>query len=278
MLTIVNCIWSIVRAGQGPITGNCGDWVQSIIANQRRLSARFDGLLAASYRLDGARDFQTRFLPGYLQAGSRIYDIGGGKSPYLSPEEKERLDATVIGLDIDPRELLRAPAGAYDLAVCADVTRYLGAQDADLGICQTLLEHVRDVDAALRSIATCLRPGGRLVVFVPSGNALYARLNRLLPTRVQQALLNLYASGRQRDIRGFPAYYDRCTPRELAATALGHGLELEDARYYFTSGYFSIFFPAHVLWRLWLILFRSVAGPQAAETFAMTFRKVDRAA
>ena len=252
-----------------------GDFVQRFIAGQRQLSRRFDAMLPERYRVDGATDFRERFLPAYLRTGARIYDIGGGKLPCLSAAEKARLDATVIGLDIDADELRRAPRGTYDLAVCADIGCYLGAQDGHLGVCRALLEHVRDTDAALRCMATCLRPGGRLVVFAPSRNALFARLNLLLPPRLRQPLLDLYASGRQRDLRGFPAYYDRCTPRDLEATARQHGLALEAARYYYTSGYFSVLFPVHFLWRVWLVLFRRLAGRQAAETFAMTFRKVE---
>jgi len=251
-----------------------GKYVHQFIAGQRQLSRRFDLLLPERYRVDGATDFRERFLPAYLRAGTRMYDIGGGKSPCLTADEKRHLGATVIGLDIDANELRHAPPGAYDYAVCADISCYLGAQDGQLGVCRALLEHVRDTDTALRGMATCLRPGGLLVIFAPSRNALFARLNLVLPARLRQLLLDLYATGRQRDLRGFPAYYDRCTPRELEAIARAHGLALEAARYYYTSGYFSVLFPFHVLWRAWLLLFRQMAGRQAAETFAMAFRKV----
>jgi len=56
-----------------------------------------------------------------------------------------------------------------------------GQGDADLIICQALLEHVKNVDQAFAAIASILKPGGLALIFVPSRNALYARLNLLLP-------------------------------------------------------------------------------------------------
>jgi hypothetical protein len=39
------------------------------------------------------------------------------------------------------------------------------------------------------------------------------------------------------------------------------------------SAYFSFFFPMHVLWRIWLLLFRFFAGTQAAESFSLALKK-----
>ena len=41
----------------------------------------------------------------------------------------------MVGLDIDADELARAPPGAYDETVCADITRHVGKGDADLVVC-----------------------------------------------------------------------------------------------------------------------------------------------
>jgi len=40
-----------------------------------------------------------------------------------------------------------------------------------------LLKHVSDVQAALVNIATILKPGGRVLIFIPSRNAIFDRLN-----------------------------------------------------------------------------------------------------
>ena len=95
----------------------------------------------------------------------------------------------MVGLDIDGKELSAAPDGLYDRTAAADITKYRGQGDADLVICQALLEHVHDTGRALEAIASILKPGGRALIFVPSRNAVYARLNLLLPENLKRRIL-----------------------------------------------------------------------------------------
>jgi hypothetical protein len=44
-------------------------------------------------------------------------------------------------------------------------------------------------------------------------------------------------------------------------------------RCYYRSSYFSFFFPAYLAWRAWLLLFHTLAGEQAAETFTVVLQK-----
>ena len=55
--------------------------------------------------------------------------------------------------------------------------------------------------------------------------------------------------------------------------SLSHRLATEVKRVYFQSDYFRFLFPLHAMWRLWTVLFRAIAGPQAAETFSLVLRK-----
>lgn len=175
-------------------------------------------------------------------------------------------------MDIDQDELDRAPAGVYDRTICADIGRFAGAGDADLVICQALLEHVRNVDGAFAAMASILKPGGRALIFVPSRNALYARLNLLLPQAFKKRLLHaVYPKTRQG--QGFPSFYDQCTPRDFRRLARKHGLSVEQESFHYISSYFSFFVPLYVLWRLWILGYRALAGEQAAETFCMALRK-----
>jgi trans-aconitate methyltransferase len=106
-------------------------------------------------------------VPAWLKPGLRVVDIGGGKHPCIGVERKRRLCLHVTGVDIDADELSRAPAGAYDRVVRADITRVSGSGDADLCICKALLEHVEDTERAFRAIVSFLKPGGVALVFVP---------------------------------------------------------------------------------------------------------------
>jgi SAM-dependent methyltransferase len=240
--------------------------------SQQNLSRSFDRLLPAEYQVDGNRDFLDNWITPYLESGALVYDIGGGKNPVVGVEEKRRFKLRVIGFDIDARELAAAPDGAYDRTIRADITEYRGRADADLVICQALLEHVRDSQAAIDAIASILRPGGRALIFLPSRNAVFARLNLALPERVKRKILYTVFPASERD-QGFPAYYDRCTPRDFRRLAGGSGLTVDACRTYFRSGYFSFFFPLHLVWRLWTLVFRFFAREQAAETFSLALRK-----
>ena len=239
---------------------------------QTGLSRRFDRFLPAEFRIDGNRDFIDHLVPEYLRPGMLIYDVGGGKNPILSAERKSELNLRIIGLDMDAEELAAAPKSRYDDTICADISGYRGTGEADLVICQALLEHVPDTNRALAAIASILKPGGRALIFVPSRNAVYARLNLILPQGLKRRTLYGIFPEMARD-HGFPAYYNGCTPARLERMAQAHGLVRERRRLYFHSTYFSFCFPLHTLWRLWLLFFRFLAGAEAAETFSVVFRK-----
>ncbi len=223
--------------------------------------------------VDGNREFLDEVVPRNVRAGDVVYDVGGGKNPVIGAERKAELRLRVVGVDIDATELSAAPDGSYDRIVAADITKFEGQGDADLVICQALLEHVKDTGGALRAIASILRPGGRALIFVPSRNAAYARLNLLLPEELKRRILFTIFPEMSRD-HGFPAFYDRCTPEAFARMTEKHGLATDDRRVYFQSDYFRFFFPLHAVWRLWTVAFRWVAGVQAAETFTLVLRKI----
>lgn len=100
--------------------------IKAFIDSQVRLSRQFDKLLPDRYTIDGNYDYRATLVPKYLKNDLIIYDVGGGKNPYLDPERKEQLHATVIGVDVSLHELNQAPAGSYDEVICADIMNYQG--------------------------------------------------------------------------------------------------------------------------------------------------------
>lgn len=156
--------------------------------------------------------------------------------------------------------------------MCADITIFQGQSDADLVICQALLEHVEDVDQALAAIASILKPGGRALISVPSRNALYARLNLLLPESMKKRILHtVYPT--TRESQGFPSYYDQCTPHDFRRLSKKHNLIVEMESFHYVSSYVKFFFPLYFLWRIWIIVFHALAGNQEVETFCMAWRR-----
>jgi SAM-dependent methyltransferase len=81
-------------------------------------------------------------------------DVGAGASPYARVFAAKRL----VRLDITPR-------GAVIRADCQRLPFRSGV--ADLILCTEVLEHVRDMRAALDEMARVAKPGGYLVVSMP---------------------------------------------------------------------------------------------------------------
>lgn len=145
-----------------------------------------------------------------------------------------------------------------------------GRGDADLVISHCLFEHVSGTDKAWGAVASILKPGGRALIFVPSRNAVFARLNLLLPEGLKRKWL-AGPSGRQNG--GWRAYYDRCTPRGFRRLATEAGLTVERVRPFYVSGYFRVFAPLYLLWRVWIVLTKTLFGEEAAETFIIVARR-----
>jgi 2-polyprenyl-6-hydroxyphenyl methylase/3-demethylubiquinone-9 3-methyltransferase len=249
--------------------------IRKLLNSQMALSRWFDQWLPSRFRTDGNADYMQTLVPKHLnKAELTIYDVGGGKTPYLSVEQKTAMHARVVGIDIDHDELSRAPEGAYDEIISADITKFRGRRDADVALCQALLEHVQDVNGAFEALSSILKPEGRAIIFVPSRNSIFARLNLLVPQKLKQRILYGVDPGSRRN-QGFPAFYDRCTPADFRKLATEHGFEVEELRTFYMSTYFFFFFPAYVAWRAWILFSKALFGDQAAETFSMVIRKTE---
>ncbi len=217
-------------------------------------------------------DYLDVMLPQVLAPGQVVYDVGGGKHPYVDVERKRLLGLRVVGVDISADELSAAPRGVYDETVVSDVSRYRGRGDGDVLIASAVLEHVSDIEGAFDAMASILAPGGCAAVFVPSRNALFARLNLILPAGITHLALELIR-GHRHASEGFPAFYRRCTPEDFAQMATARGFEVAEERLYYVSSYFFAFVPAYLVWRAWILLYRSINRRQSAESFAMIIRK-----
>jgi len=251
-------------------------FLRQIFEAQIWVSSRFDRIfLPAEYKVDGNSSFDAEFIEPFLHCHATVIDVGSGKRPALAYGRKTSLKLNVIGFDVSRSELNAAPPGCYDSTICADVTKFVGQETADLAICSALLEHVPDVDNALRGIASMLKPGGIALVFVPCRNTLFARLNLLLPQTLKRKLLYSLDPDHAPKVLGFRAYYDRCTPRKIVLLAKRNGLLLKKIRLYFYTGYFEFFTPLHLLWRLWQVAYRTLVNSEAAESFSMALQKVE---
>ena len=96
-----------------------------------------------------------------------ILDVGCGDGLFASVAFA---DAEVWGIDIDAREGRWAVASrAYSQVVLADITRaHLPQAFFETCVANCSLEHVPRIDLAMRNIYDSLKPGGRVLMFVPN--------------------------------------------------------------------------------------------------------------
>ncbi len=249
------------------------DTLQRFVNANIWLSRIIDSALPYRLRQDGNKTFIAEILPTAVSQGDVVYDLGGGSRPFVTLAQKRQLSLTVIGLDLSAEELAAAPAGIYDRTIVADLCTFTGSGDADVIICQATLEHVPDTKGTMRALASTAKPGGRIFIFAPSRNALFARLNMLMPEGIKRLLLFTIFPIKAQGHDGFRAYYNNCTPREIEALASANGFEIEERHLFWISSYFMAFTPAYIAWRLWQGLNWLLLGDNAAETFIFVLRK-----
>ena len=241
-------------------------WNQSVSARLCAWVERRTG------RRNGMFAFRDDVLPSLLRAGLRVLDVGGGKWPMLDVATKRRLGLHVTGLDISADELAQAPPGAYDATVVGDVASVCLPGRYDLIVSHTVLEHVRDTPAAIANLAAALDPGGSMAHFVPCANAGYTVISRLLGHRVGRTVLwAVYPESRATS--GFPAYYNRCTPRKMRGLCESAGLAVSRVDRYFASEYFRFCLPLYCLELLRQLTLMWAGAGGLCETFTIVAGK-----
>ena len=218
-----------------------------------KISNWFDvTFLPVKYRQDGLKDFVNNVVPKYLKEDQKIVDIGGGKRPFVGTEVKKLKGMKIIGLDISPSELKQAPSGVYDKTVVADIgsnQKLKNIKNADIVICEAVLEHVVNTQLAVKNICNILSNQGTALIYVPCKNAPFARLNVILPEKFKKKLLHTLHPKSQH-AQGFPAYYHNCTPSRMQQLFLENKIKDTKTFTYQQSNYFSVFFPIHFVWRI----------------------------
>jgi glycosyltransferase involved in cell wall biosynthesis/phospholipid N-methyltransferase len=118
--------------------------------------------------------------------GTVVLELGAGLGNLTRVLASKRRH--YIATDIDSEHLSRLHARLHhrpniETAVCdltksADFEPWLGKVDSV--VCLNVLEHIEDDMAGLRNIYKCLKPGGRAVILVPQGSAVYGTLDEVL--------------------------------------------------------------------------------------------------
>jgi SAM-dependent methyltransferase len=113
-------------------------------------------------------------------------------------------------MDVSAAELERASASAYDGTVLADAgVRQRDLEGRfDLVLSVFVFEHLDPLDAAVANLRAYLRPGGVLIAQFSGAFAYFSLLNRALPERAKERLVERFTGRPSDDV--FPARYHHC--------------------------------------------------------------------
>lgn len=118
----------------------------------------------------------NNFLLGLIRkhsTGSRVLDHGAGAGTFAVPVSNG--DMSVVCMEPDSR--LRAELAQSGLDVVADLGE-IETCSVDYAYSLNVLEHIRDDRKSVLDLHRCLKPGGRLLVYVPAFQILYSQMDR----------------------------------------------------------------------------------------------------
>jgi ubiquinone/menaquinone biosynthesis C-methylase UbiE/aryl carrier-like protein len=192
-----------------------GSFASNTAAEIRRLNAQVD--------LFWPMESEVLFRHG-LRDGMRVLDCGCGPGRLLELLKRRLTALQCVGVELDP---LLVEAAQMHLAECglADCTIHQGAAEQtglppetfDFVILRLVLEHVPDPVAALRSLGTLLKPGGRLAVI---SNDFDFHLRTSPPVGELDATYAAYCASRRKDGG------DPCIGRRVPHLLVEAGLKL----------------------------------------------------
>jgi SAM-dependent methyltransferase len=105
--------------------------------------------------------------------GDRIVDFGAGIGTFANQLRAEGFAVECVEPDARQAAMIRRQGGtAYDSL------RSISPASVDLVYTMNVLEHIEEDRAVLAEIRSRLRPGGRLIVYVPAFPLLYTSMDR----------------------------------------------------------------------------------------------------
>jgi hypothetical protein len=183
-------------------------------------------------------DFTPRVLELIADNGfRRVCDIGGGRSPTLSPADVKRLGLDYIVMDVSRDELDLAPRDFEKVVADVCTVDESTLANVDFAFSHMVAEHVPDGTAMHRQIFRILRPGGMAFHMFPTLYYPVFVVNRVIPNSVADALTRRLYPGKKR----FPARYSKCfgpTP-SMFRLLRGIGYEVVEYRPFYGTGYFA---------------------------------------
>jgi SAM-dependent methyltransferase len=107
-----------------------------------------------------------------------IYEAGGGSTSFLPLSVLDRAHVTVVDIDEDQ---IRNNHYAQQTILGDIQTHRFKPETFDLVICYNVIEHLADVEAALKGFCEALRPGGLILIGAPNPASLSGVVTRYSP-------------------------------------------------------------------------------------------------
>ena len=164
------------------------------------------------------RDTKSIIADKLIRTGSkRILEVGAGANPLFDEAFLRQHQLEYTALDISARELAKAPDCYHKVVgdICDPNLKIEGRYDFVFS--RMLAEHVKDGRAFHQNIFGLLQAGGRAFHFFPTLWALPFVINRILPERPSQWILDKLQGNRSQDGNHakFPALYSWCGARPM---------------------------------------------------------------
>lgn len=156
--------------------------------------------------------YLSYLVRSHTSATDRILDFGAGIGTFALPLKKIGYDVSCV--EPDPKQLLKIEQNGVPGYSCLSA---VPAQTYDFIFTLNVLEHIEDDQGALHELANKLKPGGRILIYVPAFQALFSNMDRAV------------------------GHCRRYRLNDLSTRVSSAGLEIEEARYVDSIGFFAAF-------------------------------------
>jgi 2-polyprenyl-3-methyl-5-hydroxy-6-metoxy-1,4-benzoquinol methylase len=194
---------------------------------------------------DNAIEVVRKMVSQY--SSRRILEVGSGANPVLPIDYIQTSGIEYTANDVSEEELMKAHPGYQRLLLdlsCASFPDELKGR-YDFIFSRMVNEHIRDGERYYRNIHDMLSPGGITAHWFSTLYALPFLINRLLPDKVTDFLLDTFSPRNRHQHEKFRAYYSWSRGPSPRMIRRFEGIGFKVLRYdgYFGHGYYALRLP-----------------------------------